>query len=352
MLAFPDVQLLDVIGPLEVFARACRWLAERGDSGPPPYAIEIVAERPGALRSSSGIRIEVDRPIRAVRAAPDTLLVAGGIGTRAAIERAPLVDWIRRIGPRARRLASVCTGAFLLAEAGLLTGLRVTTHWRSAKLLAERYPDLVVDPEPIFVRQGRITTSAGVTAGMDLALAFVEEDLGHEVALAVARDLVLFLRRPGGQSQFSAQLAAQAADREPIRDLLAWIAEHPAEPLSVADLAAEVAMSPRNFARVFTREVGTTPARYVERARVEAARRRLEDTRRSLDEIAADCGFASADVLRRAFVRTLRVTPGAYRARFQSRPAARPEDPWHRSRAASSSSTEPKNSISSGRSRS
>jgi transcriptional regulator GlxA family with amidase domain len=322
MLAFPDVQILDVVGPLEVFARATRWLAERpGAAGPPAYAIEIVGERRGALRSSSGIRLEVDRPIRDVGGSPDTLIVAGGIGTRAALGRDPVIAWLRRMAPRVRRLASVCTGAFLLAEAGLLDGLRVTTHWRACRLLAERHPKLTVDPEPIFIRQGRITTSAGVTAGMDLALAFVEEDLGHEVALAVARELVLFLRRPGGQSQFSAQLAAQAAEREPIRDLLAWIADHPGEDLSVESLAAEAGMSPRNFARVFAREVGTTPARYVERARVEAARRRLEESRRSLEEIAAACGFASADVFRRAFARTLHVTPAAYRTRFRRRAA-------------------------------
>lgn len=324
MVAFPDFQVLDVTGPLEVFARASRWLAERSPGSPPAYAIEIVAEKRGNLRSSSGMRLGVDRPITSAGGGIDTLLVAGGIGTFEAAARPALIRWIRRASAKARRVASVCTGAFLLAEAGLLEGLRVTTHWRAARLLAERHPGVTVDPDPIFVRQGRITTSAGVTAGMDLALAFVEEDHGHEVALGVARELVLFLRRPGGQSQFSAQLSVQAAEREPIRDLLGWIADHPRDDLSVPSLAAEVAMSPRNFSRVFLREVGATPARYVERVRVEAARHRLEETSRSLEEIAADCGFGSADLLRRAFLRTLHVGPAAYRARFR-RP--RPEGP-------------------------
>jgi len=193
----------------------------------------------------------------------------------------------------------VCTGAFLLAEAGLLDGRRATTHWGACRQLAERYPRVAVDPDPIFVRDGRIYTSAGVTAGMDLALALVEEDHGREVALAVARELVMFLKRPGGQSQFSVPLMAQAADRQPLRDLQAWIGEHPGADLSVAALARRAAMSARNFARVFTREVGMTPARFVERARVEAARRRLEESSSGVEVIATESGFNSAEIMRR-----------------------------------------------------
>jgi len=211
----------------------------------------------------------------------------------------------------------VCTGAFLLAEAGLLDGRRATTHWAYCAELAKRYPQVKVDPDPIFVRDGRIYSSAGVTAGMDLALGLVEEDLGRSLALDVARQLVLFLKRPGGQSQFSAQLEAQSAEREPLRDLQAWISNHPEAPLGVESLARRVAMSPRHFARVFLREVGTTPAKFILRIRVEAARRRLEESRDDVERVAQTCGFGSAEVMRRAFLRTVRVSPSAYRSRFR-----------------------------------
>jgi transcriptional regulator GlxA family with amidase domain len=217
-----------------------------------------------------------------------------------------------------RRLAAVCTGTFLLAEAGLLDGRRATTHWRACEQLARRYPTITVERDPIFVRDGNVHTSAGVTAGMDLALALVEADHGRALALRVARELVMFLQRPGGQSQFSTQLAVQTADREPLRELQARIADHLADDLSVPALAAQVAMSERNFARMFTREVGLTPARFVERARVEGARRRLEESADSTDMVAAQSGFASAEVMRRSFVRLLGVPPSAYRGRFRS----------------------------------
>jgi transcriptional regulator GlxA family with amidase domain len=228
------------------------------------------------------------------------------------------VRWVRAMAPRVRRLGSVCSGSFVLAEAGLLDGRRATTHWEWCATLAERYPAVTVASDPIFVRDGKIYTSAGVTAGMDLALALVEEDHGRELALEVARQLVMFLRRPGGQSQFSAQLAAQTADREPLRDLQSWISEHPEADLSVPALARRVAMSPRNFARVFTREVGMTPARFVESVRVEAARRRLEESASGVDSVAAACGFGTAESMRRAFLRIVRVPPAAYRHRFRA----------------------------------
>ena len=319
---FPETQILDVTGPLEVFARTSRWLTDNRRRATPAYAIELVAESLRPIRSSSGLRLVPDRTIGTTRGTIDTLMVAGGIGVTPALERGRIVDWLRHQAPRAGRVASVCTGAFLLAEAGLLDGKRATTHWRSCEKLAKQYPRVNVEADPIFVRDGRVWTSAGVTAGMDLALALVEEDFGAEIALAVARELVVYLRRPGGQSQFSAQLAVQAADREPIRELLAWITENAGEDLSVPTLAAEVGMSPRNFARVFAREVGVTPARYVERARLEAARRRLEESDDGVDEISAACGFGSAEILRRSFLRVLRVTPSAYRGRFRSRLSA------------------------------
>jgi transcriptional regulator GlxA family with amidase domain len=318
IVGFADVQILDVTGPLEVFARTARWLIEHGRRNEPAYTTELLATMRGTIAASSGLRLGVDRTLREVRGPLDTLLVAGGIGSRAAMHDQALLRWLRRMAPRVRRLGSVCTGAFVLAEAGLLDGRRATTHWRSCAALARRYPQIRVDPDPIFVRDGNVYTSAGVTAGMDLALALVEEDHGREVALHVARELVLFLRRPGGQSQFSAQLAVQAADREPLRELQGWIADHLDHDLSVPALAARVAMSPRNFARVFTREVGVTPARFVETARVEAARRRLEESSHGVDAVAAQCGFGTAESMRRSFLRRLRVPPSAYRHRFTS----------------------------------
>ena len=317
MVVYPDVQILDVTGPLEVFSRTARWLVDQTRCRKPVYTVELLAVHRGLVRSSSGLELVVRRCLTDVRRGIDTLLVAGGIGRRRAPIDSVLVGWLRRIAPRVRRLASVCTGAFLLAEAGLLDGRRATTHWGACRELAERYPHVAVEADPIFVRDGRIYTSAGVTAGMDLALALVEEDHGREVALAVARELVMFLKRPGGQSQFSAQLMAQAAEREPIRELQEWIGEHPGADLLVAALARRAAMSARNFARVFTREVGMTPARFVERARVEAARRRLEESSIGVEAVATQCGFSSAEIMRRAFLRTVRVNPAEYRHRFR-----------------------------------
>jgi transcriptional regulator GlxA family with amidase domain len=316
MLAYPGAQMLDVTGPLEVFARSARFLMEQGLRADPVYEVELIAERRGPVKTSSGIEILAARSLAAVRGPLDTLLVAGGVGSRDALRRTALLGFLRRMAPRVRRLASVCTGAFLLAEAGLLDGRRATTHWAYCGELAKRYPQVRVDPDPIFVRDGRIYTSAGVTAGMDLALGLVEEDLGRTVALEVARQLVLFLKRPGGQSQFSAQLAAQSAEREPLREVQAWISDHPEADLAVESLARRAAMSPRHFARGFQREVGVTPARFILRLRVDAARRRLEESRDSVESVAAACGFGSAEVMRRAFLRTVRVSPSAYRSRF------------------------------------
>lgn len=319
MLVFPDVQPLDAVGPLEVFTEANHaWRARHPEDDALPYAPVLVAGRAGPVIGSSGYALVAQRSIAQVRGRLDTLIVAGGLGTREAIRDHRLVEWIRHQATQARRVASVCTGAFLLAEAGLLDGLRVTTHWGTCDRLQAGYPSLRVDPEPIFVREGRIWTSAGVTSGMDLALALVEEDLGRDIALAVARHLVLFLQRPGGQSQFSAQLSGQMAEREPLRELQVWMAEHPDADLSVEALARRVGMSPRHFARVFTREVGMTPARFVEEIRVEAARRRLEEAEEGVEAVAAASGFGTAETLRRAFLRVLGVGPTAYRSRFHS----------------------------------
>jgi transcriptional regulator GlxA family with amidase domain len=317
VLVFPDFQILDAVGPVEVFFAASR-IAASGKSRRPGYRIELVAPTAGPVASSNGLEVVAEHDIGVIRGAIDTLVIAGGFGTRRWVEDRKLVAWIRRTAARSRRVASVCTGALLLAEAGILDGKRAATHWAFADELARRYPEVRVESDPIYLREGRIYTSAGVTSGMDLALALVEEDHGRDVALAVARWLVLFLKRPGGQSQFSAQLSAQVAEREPIRELQHWILEHLDDDLSVETLAARVGMSPRNFARVFAREIGVTPARFVERARVEAARRKLEDSSDGIESIADECGFGTAETMRRAFLRNVRVPPADYRDRFRA----------------------------------
>ena len=324
IVVFDGVQSLDVTGPLEVFAGANGYVAGGGLGGP---AYEITIAGPGGtpVRTSSGLTLVPGADLRAAAAA-HTVLVPGGEGTRSGGEAAEEVTaWLRRHGPHARRIASVCTGTFLLARAGLLDGRRVTTHWAYADALERQFPAVHVDPEPIYVRDGSVITSAGVTAGIDLALALVEEDIGREAALDVARHLVVFLRRPGGQAQFSAQLHAQLARRRPLRDVQHWITERPAADLSVERLAARAGLSPRQFARSFAAETGMTPGRYVDRVRLEAARRELEDTGAAVGQVARSCGYGTPEAMRRAFIRTLGVSPAGYRQRFQ--PGARAAEP-------------------------
>jgi transcriptional regulator GlxA family with amidase domain len=324
MVLFDQVQALDVTGPLEVFAGANTWRAGHGAA--PEYEIRTASLGGRSVRTSSGLRLAPDADLFELAGpspelvgpdvlGPDVLIVPGGEGSRR--PDPDLVRWLRERAPRAARLVSVCTGAFLLAEAGLLGGRRVTTHWAYCDSLAARYPGLTVDPDPIFVRDGHVTTSAGVTAGIDLALALVEDDLGRDAALEIARHLVVFLRRPGNQAQFSAQLAAQLADREPLREVQRWIADHPAADLSVETLASQASLSARQFARAFTAEVGMPPGRYVDRVRLEAARRRLEDTADGVEQTARSCGYGTPEAMRRAFIRVLGVSPGEYRRRFR-----------------------------------
>ncbi len=317
MLTYPDGQILDVVGPLEVLARTSRWLLDKGLTDRPVYDVEIVAQQAGSVPMSSGLSVVATRSYREVRRV-DTLMIGGGIGYAAAREDPALIAWIRRKQPRVTRLVSICTGALILGRAGVLDGLRATTHWDYCEELARDCPDVEIDADAIYVQQGRVYTSAGVTAGMDLALALVEEDWGKDVALAVARELVMFMKRPGGQSQFSSLLAAQHATSDKFRDLQLWMQSHLHEDLSVERLAAKLAMSPRNFARAFVRETGETPAKYVQRLRLEAARRSLEETRRSVEEVAARCGFGTAETMRRTFLRHLRISPNDYRQRFRS----------------------------------
>ena len=314
MVLFDEVQSLDVTGPLEVFTGANTWQASRGDS--PGYDIRTASLGGRAVRTSSGLRLLPGEDLRQFRGpGPDLLIVPGGEGSRRADPE--LTGWLRAHGRQASRLVSVCTGAFLLAGAGLLDGRRVTTHWAYCDALAAKYPQISVDPEPIFVRDGNVATSAGVTAGIDLALALVEDDLGRDAALDIARHLVVFLRRPGNQAQFSAQLAGQLANREPLREVQRWIADHPAADLSVEALASQASLSPRQFARAFAAEVGIPPGRYVDRVRLETARRRLEDTADGIEQTARSCGYGTPEAMRRAFIRALGVSPGEYRRRFR-----------------------------------
>lgn len=317
VVTYAGAQTLDVTGPLEVFATATRYLQELRPDAPPAYAIEILAEQAGPVTMGSGIALVANRSYRSVRGGIDTLIVCGGSARAAAADRT-LLRWLQRMESQVHRLASVCTGAFILASAGLLKDRRATTHWRSANALSREHPAVSVEPDAIFVRDGHIYTSAGVTAGMDLALALVEEDFGREVALMVARLLVLFLKRPGGQSQFSSQLAVQMLPSGQLKGLPEWIVEHLGEDLPVERLAARVAMSPRNFARVFLKETGATPAKFVERARIERARRELEDSTTSVESVATTCGFGNAERMRRTFQRHLRVVPQEYRRRFEN----------------------------------
>jgi transcriptional regulator GlxA family with amidase domain len=312
ILAFPDVQLLDVAGPLQVFASA-NDLA-RGAGLPPPYHVTMVAREP-LIATTSGLALAAaGLPLPDEEL--DTLIIPGGRGIDAACVDPALLAWVRvRVG-QARRVASVCSGAFLLATLGLLDGRRAVTHWNRCGEFARRFPEVHLDPAPIFIQDGGIWTSAGITAGIDLALAFVEADLGGAAALAVARQLVVFLKRPGGQAQFSAALSLQQGEGR-FERLHAWIAERPASDLSVPALAAFVGMSERSFVRAYHRATGSTPAKAVERLRVEAARRMLEESR-PVKQTAAQCGFGSEETMRRAFLRLLGSTPAAYRERFSA----------------------------------
>jgi transcriptional regulator GlxA family with amidase domain len=314
VLTYPAVQLLDVTGPVQVFASANDIVARAG--GARPYLLKIVAEVGEGVTASAGVALAAG-PLTQRSEPLDTLLVAGGEGAEAAAENPVLVDWVRERGTQARRIASVCTGAFLLAAAGMLDGRRAATHWMYCARLAQRFPKVYVEPDPIFVRDGPVWTSAGVTAGIDLALALVEEDLGRTVALAVARYLVVFLKRPGGQAQFSAALALQAAE-DKFGALHDWINGHLADDLSLSVLADQAGMSERSFSRHYAEATGQTPARAIERLRAEAAQRLLLESRLPIKRIAQRCGFGSEETMRRSFLRLIEVAPQDYRSRFRS----------------------------------
>ncbi|AWY38418.1 helix-turn-helix domain-containing protein [Pseudomonas putida] len=311
LLAFPRVQLLDVVGPADVFSEAAKQLGN-----PRAYRIEVIGTDKGMIKGSSGLRLAIDETFETYKGRIDTLLVAGSPHIDEIAQNPALQDWLRKQAGSVRRIGSVCSGAFLLAAAGLLDGRRVTTHWNSSAKLAREHPHTQVDADSIFIKDGNLYTSAGVTAGMDLALALVEEDHGRELALSVAREMVMFFKRPGGQSQFSAQLAAQTAERSVIREVQDYVVQHLKADLSVPTLAARAGMSERNFARTFKAEAGSTPAEFVELARIDAARRLIEDSDISLKRLADTVGYANTDGFRRAFMRRLGVGPTDYRKRF------------------------------------
>jgi transcriptional regulator GlxA family with amidase domain len=309
IVAWPTAQILDVTGPLEVFSSATRFLATGG------YTTRVVSADGGLVQASCGLEFATT-PIADEREPVDTLMVAGAADMGLATADDELLAQVRRLAGSARRVTSVCSGAFLLAAAGLLDGRRATTHWAECHLLDRQFPSVTVEPDAVYVHDGRVWTSAGVTAGIDLALALVADDLGRSAAATIARQLVVYLRRSGGQAQFSALLAAQAADSEPMRDLLAWVPDHLANDLSVNAMARQSNLSERQFSRVFKAEVGITPAEHVEAARVEAACQLLETTEVPIEQIARSCGFGTPETMNRAFRRRLDTTPGDHRHHF------------------------------------
>lgn len=310
LLAYDDMQALDLTGPLDVFGTA-NALA----TGLPPYKLHVIGARTGAVRAENGLAV---LPECSIEDAPslDTLLIPGGVGSRVDNADPRLLEWLRRQAAIARRVVSVCTGAYMLAATGLLDGRRVATHWRYAEDLARRFPAIHVESERLFLRDGRFATSGGLTAGIDLALALVEEDLGAAASLAVARYLVMYVTRPGNQAQFSAPLAAQAQATGRMGTLMGWLLAHLKDEITSERMAEQVSMSPRHFRRVFADTFGTSPARFVEHLRLEQACMRLIRDKASIDRIASSVGFHSADVFRRAFRARYGATPGEYRERF------------------------------------
>ncbi|WP_030669996.1 GlxA family transcriptional regulator [Streptomyces sp. NRRL B-1347] len=314
---FDGVEALDVTGPVSVFVRANAVMDHRSP-GDAAYRVRTASADGAPVSAGGGITLVPDCALDEADAW-HTLVVPGGEIDARRVRAAGsqvVVPWLARHAGRYQRIVSICTGAFLLAEAGLLTGRRVTTHWRKAADLARAHPDITVDADPIFIREGRISTSAGVTSGIDLALALVEEDLGRSASLAIARDLVVFLRRSGNQRQFSTQLMAQTAQRDSLRDVQQWIADHPESDLRIESLARRARLSPRHFTRAFTAETGVPPGRYVSRARLETACRLLEETHDSIEQVARASGYPTPTAMRRAFQNEFSLSPAQFRERF------------------------------------
>jgi transcriptional regulator GlxA family with amidase domain len=305
----PPVQILDVTGPLEVFSNA------------PDYKVEIATPDGSCqLETNRGFSLTGATPIRDVLGPIDTLVIAGGPGAESGVYDRVFLDWISDAAARSQRVASICTGAFLLAAAGLLNGRRAATHWSFCDRLAREFPKVIVCPDPIYLRDGSIYTSAGITTGIDLCLAMLEEDHGHRTALNVARQLVMYLVRPGGQAQYSHMLSRQAVTSEPLRELQVWMLEHLRDNLTVENLAERIGMSARHFSRVCLRETTMNPGQFVDRMRVEAAQQMIDSSSMGLKEIADACGFHSADSMRRTFLRVIGITAGEYTERFKRAP--------------------------------
>lgn len=322
MLAYPDAEIIDIAGPLDILC-AAPCISKDGFHMERRANSIVVSEFGGLVTTQpSGITIQTESIASIVGKKIDTLVIPGGDGTMRALDRHALIEWIQQTAGRARRVVSVCTGAFLLAEAGLLDGKRATTHWLYLDEFTQRYPQVTVEPDSIFVEDGNTYTSAGITSGMDLSLHLVEKDWGPDIALYIARMWLLYTKRPGGQSQFSAFLPKKSTGRESVADLQAWIMDNLNADLSVTALAERLSMSPRNFARVFQNETGVTPAKFVEAVRIEAARRWLEESSQSIESIADECGLGDMERLRRSFIRRLGVNPRDYRRRFKRKAAS------------------------------
>lgn len=318
-LTIPEATLLDITGPYEVFSQANEYIRVNNIDCELEYRLHTLSiSKSKNINTVSGFVIHCEENIHTFDQPIDTLIIPGVPNSRVHDYKLPkhVLVWIADKYPEVRRICSVCTGSFFLAQTGLLSGKKATTHWDKCGLLSDSYPDIEVDKHPIFIRDGNIYTSAGISSGMDLALALVEEDLGRNVALEIARQMVLYLKRPGSQSQYSHVLTHQKTDYRPVRNACDWIYEHLHEPITVESLAAQVSMSPRNFARVFVRETGVTPARYIDKSRVETACRYLVDTQLSLKEIAILCGLASADNMRKVFLKYINISPADYRKNF------------------------------------
>ncbi|PZN81132.1 MAG: GlxA family transcriptional regulator [Candidatus Methylumidiphilus alinenensis] len=316
IVVFDGVEIIDVTGPMEVFAFANHFLQRSGITKENVYPTKLLAKKPGLVTTSCGLQINADSAYGDIKDGIDILMIPGAIDVKNILSDASLQDWMRTLSPRPNRFVSVCTGAFLLAETGFLNGRLATSHWAYCDQLAADYPSVTVEPDRIFVRDDFVSTSGGVTAGIDLALSIVEEDWGRELALNVARFLVVFLKRPGGQSQFSGYLVSEATNHPDLRKLQVWVMENPAENLSIEVLAERMATSPRNFSRVFLTETGMTPAKFVEKARIDAARHYLGETDLLIETVASKSGFGDPERMRRAFIRHLGVNPQDYRAWF------------------------------------
>ena len=308
---------LEYMGPMQVFQEANYLLSLSGrmDLG---YDVEVATTKPGTAYELKGFRIVVDRPYHRIRGAVDTLMFQAVDENESVLGDERFLAWVSRMSHRVRRIASVCVGTFILAKSGVLDGRRATTHWSACDDFRRRYPRVALEPDPIYVKDGHVYTSAGSLSGVDMTVALVEEDFGKELARKVAQGLVMYLKRPGNQAQFSVPLSTRFAEDDRFRDLQGYVLDHPDQDLSVETLAEKVGMSPRNFARVFTRQVGMTPGRFVEQLRLERARQYLEDTERPVSEVAERCGYTTAEGMRLAFDRHLGVSPREYRRRFAS----------------------------------